>query len=155
MKLFFFESKRESAKKYFKVGNGKIKKKTFFVLFLNACSILELMLCNQNLTKLVYQTLLSSNCWAWALKLSENLKKWQFFLSKLGSKGQYLGNKKITINQCRKNVMRKKTFFCKNVLLYTINNISMVLEIIIIKFSCIFKTMSRNTIPEPQPDSAS
>ena len=42
-----------------------------------------------------------------------------------------------------------------NVLLCTINNISMVLEINIIKLSCILKTMSRNTIPEPQPDSAS
>ena len=31
----------------------------------------------------------------------------------------------------------------------------MVLEIIIIKFSCILKVMSRNTFPEPQPDSAS
>ena len=31
----------------------------------------------------------------------------------------------------------------------------MVLEIIIIEFSCILKTMSINTIPEPQPDSAS
>ena len=30
----------------------------------------------------------------------------------------------------------------------------MVLEMIIIKFSCILKTMFRNTIPEPQPDSA-
>ena len=35
------------------------------------------------------------------------------------------------------------------------NNISMVLEIIISKFTCIFKTMSRNNFPEPQPDSAS
>ena len=31
----------------------------------------------------------------------------------------------------------------------------MVLEIIIIKFSCISIMMSRNTFPEPQPDSAS
>ena len=31
----------------------------------------------------------------------------------------------------------------------------MVLEIIIIKFSCIWKMMSRNTFPEPQPDSDS
>ena len=31
----------------------------------------------------------------------------------------------------------------------------MVLEIIIIKFSCILQMMSRNTFPEPQPDSAS
>ena len=31
----------------------------------------------------------------------------------------------------------------------------MVLQIIFIKFSCILKTMSRNTFPDPQPDSAS
>ena len=31
----------------------------------------------------------------------------------------------------------------------------MVLEIIIFKFSCILKIMSRNTFPESQPDSAS
>ena len=31
----------------------------------------------------------------------------------------------------------------------------MVLQIIIIKFSYILKTMSRNTFPDPQPDSAS
>ena len=49
----------------------------------------------------------------------------------------------------------KHIFFCNNVLLYTINNISMVLKIIISKFSCILKMMSRNTFPEPQPDSAS
>ena len=44
-------------KNYVKVGVGIRKTKTFFVLFLNALSILELMLCNQNLTKLVYQNL--------------------------------------------------------------------------------------------------
>ena len=51
--------------------------------------------------------------------------------------------------------MRKNIFFCKNVLQYTIINIFMQLEIIISKFSCILKTMSRNNFPEPQPDSAS
>ena len=60
-----------------------------------------------------------------------------------------------TINQYKKFTWEKITFFCKNVLLYTINNISMVLEIIIIKLSCILKIMSRSTFPEPQPDSAS
>ena len=43
--------------------------------FSNACSILELMLCNSNLTKLDILVLLSSDCRAWALKLSEHLKK--------------------------------------------------------------------------------
>ena len=56
--------------------------KTYYVVFSNACSILELMLCNWNLTKLVYQTLLSSDRRAWALKLSKYLKKQQHFPSK-------------------------------------------------------------------------
>ena len=51
--------------------------------------------------------------------------------------------------------MRQNTFFSKNVLLYTINNISMVFKIIISYFSCILKMMYNNTFPEPQPDSAS
>ena len=55
-----------------------------------------------------------------------------------------------------KKIHEEKThFFCKNLLLFTINNISMVLEITIIKFSCILKMIPRITIPEPQPDSAS
>ena len=33
------------------------------------------------------------------------------------------------------------------------NYISMVLELIISKFSCVLKIMFRNTFPEPQPDS--
>ena len=36
--------------------------------------IFKLMICDQIL-KLVYQTLLSPDCRAWALKFSENLKK--------------------------------------------------------------------------------
>ena len=56
-----------------------MKIKTFFVIFSNARSILKLMLCNRNLTKLVYLTLLSSNRRALALKLSELLKKIQNF----------------------------------------------------------------------------
>ena len=45
-----------------------------FVLFSNACSIKEVMLCNQNLTKLDVLTLLSSNMSAPTLLLSEYLK---------------------------------------------------------------------------------
>ena len=113
--------------------------KTFLVLFSNAFLIFELMLCNRNFTKLVYQTLLSSNCRAWALKLSEHLKKSTKFLIKIRLKRAIIRQLKITINQCKKNSWGKKTFLCNNVLLYTVNNISMVLQIIIIKFSCIWK----------------
>ena len=70
---------RKCGKNDVKVGVGKMKTKTYFVIFSNVCSILELMFCNQNLTKLVYQTLLSSDCGVWALKLSEHLKKQQNF----------------------------------------------------------------------------
>ena len=63
--------------------------------------------------------------------------------------------KRALIRQLKRTIKRYKIFFCKNVLPYTINNISMVLEIIIIKFSYILEMMSGNTFPEPQPDSAS
>ena len=43
--------------------------------FSNSCLIFMLMLCNLNLTKLDIITLLSSDCRAWAPKLSEHLKK--------------------------------------------------------------------------------
>ena len=53
-----------------------------FVVFSNVRSILKLMLCNRNLTKLDKLTLLSSDCRASALKLSKHLKKQQYmFLS--------------------------------------------------------------------------
>ena len=52
-----------------------------FVVISNARSFLQLMLCNQNLTKFFILTLLSSNCRAWALKLSEHLKNNKIFFS--------------------------------------------------------------------------
>ena len=82
--MIFFEVKEKVPKKYFKAGNDKMKSKTFFCPFSNARSILELMLCNRNLTKLVYQTLLSSNGRGLALNLSEHLKKGQNFPAILG-----------------------------------------------------------------------
>ena len=72
----------KSAENDVKVGVGKIKIKTWFVHFSNARSILELMLCNQNLAKLVHPTLLGSDCRAWALKLREHLKNKHNFPSK-------------------------------------------------------------------------
>ena len=42
--------------------------------------LLELMLCNRNVTRFDILTLLSSDCRAWALKLSEHLNK-QIFLN--------------------------------------------------------------------------
>ena len=147
--------KKKKQKKYFNVGIGKMKTKTLFVLFSNARSILELMLCNRNLTKLGYQTLLSSNGKAWSLKLSEHLKKRTTFSIKIRLKRTIIRQLKMNINQCKKKSWEKKHIFCKNVLLYIINNISMVLKIGFNKFSSIVKTMSRNTFPESQPDSAS
>ena len=54
---------------------------------------------------------------------------------------------KRTIYQCKIPYMRKKTFFCKSVWLYIINNLFVVLEIIISKFSYNLKIISRNTFP--------
>ena len=51
--------------------------------------------------------------------------------------------------------MMKKHFFCKNVLLYTINNTSMVdIENHYQHIFLYFELMPRNTFPEPAPDSA-
>ena len=46
-------------------------------------------------------------------------------------------------------------FFCKIKSLYTINNLCVVIEIIASYFPFSLKMMSRNTLPEPQPDSVS
>ena len=61
----YFEEKKflkKCGKNYVKGGVGKMKIKTWFVCFSNARSILELMVCNQNLAKLVNPALLSSDC---------------------------------------------------------------------------------------------
>ena len=66
-------------KNYVQVGVCKMKTNTYFVIFSNASFILEVMLFNRNLRKLIYQALLSSDCRALALKLSECLKKGTHF----------------------------------------------------------------------------
>ena len=58
LKYIFFEVKEKVPKNYVKAGIVKMKTKKYLVLFSNALLILKLMLCNRNLTKLVYQTLL-------------------------------------------------------------------------------------------------
>ena len=58
-------------------------------------------------------------------------------------------------NQCKNSYMRKNTFFCRIKSLYTINNLCVVIEIIASYFPYGMKMMSRNTLSEPQPDSAS
>ena len=88
-------------------------------------------------------------------KIERAFKKTTKFFNKIRLKRTSIRQLKRTINQCKISYMRKKTFFCKNVLLYNINNKYMVLEIIISKFPWILKIMSRNTFPELQPDSAS
>ena len=88
-------------------------------------------------------------------KIKQAFEKTTKFSIKIRLKRILIRQLKRTILQCKMSYMRKKYFFCKNVVLNTINTTSMVLEIIINKFSCILKMMSRNTFPEPQADSAS
>ena len=61
-------------KKYFKFQLAKWRQKHGLFVFFKYSLNLKLMLCNRNLAKLVYPTLLR-NCRAWAKKLSEHLKK--------------------------------------------------------------------------------
>ena len=55
---------------------GPIFNEKIVFVFSNARSILELMLCNSNLTKLGILTLLSFDCRAWAFQSNKHLKKW-------------------------------------------------------------------------------
>ena len=88
-------------------------------------------------------------------KIDQAFEKTTKFSIRTGLKSTLIRQLKRTINQCKISYMKKNIFLCKNVLLYTIINISMLLEIIVNKFSSILKIMSRNTFPEPQPDSVS
>ena len=51
IKFFFIKLRRKCKQNYGKEKVGKMKKKIYFVVFSNACSIFELMLFNRNLTK--------------------------------------------------------------------------------------------------------
>ena len=51
--------------------------------------------------------------------------------------------------------MRKKCIFCKIKSLYNINNLCVEIKLIANKFPYGLKIMSKNTLSEPQPDSAS
>ena len=62
MKYLKKKLKRKCGKNYFKFELAKWRQKHGLFVFSNACSILELMLCNRNLKNLVYPTRLSSNC---------------------------------------------------------------------------------------------
>ena len=89
-------------------------------------------------------------------KIERAFKKTTKFSIKIRLKRTLIRQLKRTINQCKISCMwKKRIFFCKNVLLYTLINISMVLEIIFSKCSFILKIMSSNNFLEPQPDSAS
>ena len=60
------------------------------------------------------------------------------------------------LNQCKIPTWGKKHIFCKYVLLYTVNKpLCDIYEKVMSQFSYSLKMMSRNTFPEPQPDSAS
>ena len=61
----------------------------------------------------------------------------------------------ITRKKIKISYNRKTHFFCKNILLYITGNRSVVVEIFVCKFCYILKMMSRYTLPEPQPESAS
>ena len=74
--------KKKCKKNCIKVWIGKFRIKTNCVFFSNACSNLKLMLCNQYIP--LFE---SSDCSAWALKLTKNLKKDKFSI-KIGPKSQ-------------------------------------------------------------------
>ena len=60
-------------------------------------------------------------------KIEQELQKGRHFPSKLGQKGHYLC---INHKSMQCEIPYTRIIFCKNVVLYTINNVSVVFEII-------------------------
>ena len=111
--------------------------------FSNARSFSKLMLCNRNLKVSIY------NFVKFRLQsLSSKIKRaFEKITRKMTLIWQLIGpwiNVKFLI-------WKKHIFFCKNELLFSINNLSLVLEIIISWFSYSYKIMSRNTFPKLTP----
>ena len=93
--------------------------------------------------------------WSMTLKIEGVFEKMnKIFSKKLAKRTLNLVSKKDP-NQCKISYMRKKYIFCKIQSLYTINNLSVVMEIISSYFPYGLKKMSRYTLSAPQPDSAS
>ena len=93
--------------------------------------------------------------WSLTLKIKRVFEKTNIILSiKLAKRAMNLRSKK-DYNQCKISYMRQNYIFFMIETLYTINNLSEVIEIIASYFSYGLKMMSRNTLSEPQPDSAS
>ena len=82
-------------------------------------------------------------------------KKKIYFETKTGQKGYEFTYQKGP--QQMENLLHvdKVNFFCKNISLYTTTNLCVVIEICASEFPYGLRMMSKNTLYEPEPDSAS
>ena len=125
-----------------------MKTNTLFVLFFKCLLNSRAHALQSQLNKVSISNFVRFKLQSMSSKIERALEKRTKLSIKIRLKRTLTKQLKRTINQCENISMSKDTFFWRNVMLYTINNISLVLEIIIIKFSCILKMMCRNTVPE-------
>ena len=107
-----------------KVGVAKMKTKTFFSWFFKFLLNFKAHALQLELNKVSISNFVKFRLQSLGSKIEQAFDKMTKFSLKIGPKR--------TINQCKIPYMRNKhIFLCKNVFLYTINNLSVVLEIII------------------------
>ena len=109
--MIFFFLKKKVQKNHGKDGVGKMKKKTYFVVLSKARSILELMLCNRNLTKRSISNFVKFRLQSISSKIERAFEKTTKFSIKIRLKRTLIRQLKRTINQCKISYMRQNTFF--------------------------------------------
>ena len=108
-----------------------MKIKTYFFCFFKGLLNFRAHALQSELNKVSIQNFVKFGLQSMSSKIERVFEKTTKFSIKIRLKRTIIRQLKRTINQCKISYMRQNTFFCKNVLIYTINNISMVLEIII------------------------
>ena len=132
-----------------------MKIKTWFVRFFKCSFVLGVGAIIFQLDKVSMSTFVRFEFRSMTLKIEIVFEKTNKILSpKLVKWAMNLLSKKDH-KQCKNPYMRNFFCCCKIKSLYTINNLCVVIEIIASYFPYGLKMMSRNTLSEPQPDSAS
>ena len=130
-----------------------MKIKTWVARFFKCSFVLKVGTAIFELDNVSMSNFVKFEFWSMTFKIERVFKKRNKMLShKLAKRAMNLVSKKEHKNA----YMRKKCiFFCKIKSLYTIINLCVVIKIIASYFPYGLKMMSRNTLSEPQPDSAS
>ena len=139
----------------FKLDIEKMKIKTLLVCFFKCSFVLRVGAVIFELDKVSMSNFVKFKFLGTTLKIERVFEKTNIILSQKLSKWTMNLVSKKDHNQCKISYMRKKYIFCKIKSLYAINNLCVEIELIASLLPYGLKMMSKNTLSEPRPDSAS